>query len=91
MTFQWPGGATAAVSLTFDDGMQSQLEVGVPLLNRYGVRATFYVNPQEDYPTQLAGWREALAGHEIGNHTVHHPCSQNFDWIRRPAEPRWRK
>jgi len=82
MTFQWSGGAIAALSLTFDDGMQSQLEVGIPLLNRYGVRATFYVNPQEDYPAQLAGWRDAfLAGHEIGNHTVRHPCSQNFDWI----------
>ncbi len=82
MTFRWPGDAVAAISLTFDDGLASQLAVGVPLLNRHGVRATFYVNPSDDYPAQLAGWRAAfLAGHEIGNHTVRHPCSQNFDWI----------
>jgi hypothetical protein len=29
----FPSGCQAAVSLTFDDGMRSQLEVAVPLLN----------------------------------------------------------
>lgn len=29
----FPSGCRAAVSLTFDDGMRSQLEVAVPLLN----------------------------------------------------------
>jgi peptidoglycan/xylan/chitin deacetylase (PgdA/CDA1 family) len=82
MTFAWPGDRIAAISLTFDDGMASQLEVGVPLLNHHGVAATFYVNPGDEYRTQLAPWRAAfVVGHEIGNHTVRHPCSQNFDWI----------
>jgi peptidoglycan-N-acetylglucosamine deacetylase len=82
MAFEWPQGAEAAVSLTFDDGMRSQREVGLPLLNRSGVRATFYVNPRDDYASMLDGWRVAVeAGHEIGNHTVTHPCSKNFAFI----------
>ncbi len=27
----------------------------------------------------------AEAGHEIGNHTLHHPCSANFPWSREHA------
>lgn len=82
MSFVWPNGAAAAVSLTFDDGMRSQREIGVPLLNRFDVRATFYVNPRDDYASMLEGWREAVdAGHEIGNHTINHPCSKNFAFI----------
>lgn len=82
MGFAWPQGEKAAVSLTFDDGMRSQREIGVPLLNRYGVRGTFYVNPRDDYAEMLDGWRPAVeAGHEIGNHTVNHPCSKNFTFI----------
>ncbi|MCC6453731.1 MAG: polysaccharide deacetylase family protein [Caldilineaceae bacterium] len=82
MAFEWPHSAEAAISLTFDDGMRSQRETGVPLLNQYGVRGTFYVNPKDDYAAMLEGWRAAAeAGHEIGNHTVNHPCSKNFPFI----------
>lgn len=82
MNFTWPRGVEAAVSLTFDDGMKSQREVGVPLLNRYGICATFYVNPRDDYAAMLDAWRGAVeAGHELGNHTVNHPCSKNFAFI----------
>ena len=82
MDFEWPRGTRAAVSLTFDDGMRSQREVGVPLLNRFGVQATFYVNPQDDYVLMLEPWRKAVAaGHEVGNHTINHPCSKNFPFI----------
>src|SRR5437016_1174153 len=32
----------------------------------------------------LLAWRAATArGHEIGNHTVTHPCSANFSWANR--------
>jgi peptidoglycan-N-acetylglucosamine deacetylase len=82
MAFAWPEGIEAAVSLTFDDGMRSQREIGVPLLNRHSVRATFYVNPRDDYMTTLDGWRTVVeAGHEVGNHTISHPCSKNFAFI----------
>jgi peptidoglycan/xylan/chitin deacetylase (PgdA/CDA1 family) len=82
MTFERPEGVEAAVSLSFDDGLRSQLEVGVPLLNHYDVRGTFYVNPRDDYAEMLDRWRAAAdAGHEIGNHTINHPCSKNFSFI----------
>ena len=79
----WPDGCQGAVSLSFDDGLVSQLEIAVPMLNDHGFQGTFYVNPHEDYAEQLAPWQApAAAGHEIGNHTVSHPCSLNFDFVR---------
>lgn len=78
----WPAGCQGAVSLTFDDGLSSQLELAIPLLNRYGLQGTFYVNPRDDYEQQLLPWRAAAeASHEVGNHTVSHPCSKNFPFI----------
>jgi peptidoglycan/xylan/chitin deacetylase (PgdA/CDA1 family) len=66
--------------LTFDDGLPSQLARAVPVLNEAGLHATFYLNPRgEDYLDRLSPWRDvALAGHEIGNHTISHPCSRAF-------------
>jgi peptidoglycan/xylan/chitin deacetylase (PgdA/CDA1 family) len=82
MSFEWPGGRLGAISLTFDDGMRSQLEVAAPLLERHGLCGTFYVNPRDNYREQLAPWGAvAAAGHEIGNHTVSHPCSKGFSFI----------
>jgi len=76
--YPWPGGAKAAVSLSFDDGRASQLERGLPILDRYGVRGTFYVTPFA-LEQRLDDWRDACAsGHEIANHTASHPCSGNF-------------
>src|ERR671931_2018435 len=44
----WPGECRGAVSLTFDDGMRSQLETAIPLLDEHGLQATFYLNPPRD-------------------------------------------
>lgn len=83
--FTWPHGAKAAVSLTFDDGRASQIDEGLPVLDAHGIKATFYVLP-DAVEKKYAGWRKAVAGgHEIGNHTLHHPCSANFDWARTHA------
>ena len=41
--FAWPNGARAAVSLTYDDGCDSQLENVVPLLDELGLKATFFL------------------------------------------------
>ncbi|HZO91095.1 MAG TPA: polysaccharide deacetylase family protein [Chthonomonadaceae bacterium] len=73
------------MSLSFDDARPSQLEVGLPILNAYGVRASFYVTISQ-MERRLQDWRSALeAGHEIGNHTLSHPCSGNFPWSRANA------
>lgn len=78
----WPGSCQGAVSLSFDDGLASQLAIAIPMLDNYGLQATFYVNPRDNYQEQLTPWRAAaLTGHEIGNHTISHPCSKNFAFI----------
>ena len=38
--FPWPDGARAAVSLTFDDARPSQVDVGLPVFDRHGVKVT---------------------------------------------------
>ncbi|NIV14989.1 MAG: polysaccharide deacetylase family protein, partial [Aliifodinibius sp.] len=55
---------------------------GTAFLNKHGVKATFYVVPSA-MEGQIDGWKEAVSnGHEIGNHTLNHPCTGNFDWKR---------
>jgi beta-glucosidase len=83
--FQWPEGKRMGLSLTFDDARLSQPDKGIPLLDRYGVKATFYVSP-DDMGLRLDAWKKAVGnGHEIGNHSLVHPCSGNFDWSRETA------
>lgn len=84
-TFVWPEGKRAAVSLTFDDARLSQADVGLPLLDSYGVKATFYVSPGS-LEKRLPIWKQAVAsGHEIGNHSLRHPCTGNFPFAREKA------
>ena len=83
--FSWPDGKSIALSLTFDDARLSQVEGGTALLNEYGVKATFFVVPAQ-VQERLNGWKKAVAdGHEIGNHTLTHPCSGNYAWSRNKA------
>ncbi len=83
--FSWQGGEKAAVSLSFDDARESQVTAGTSLLDTYGIKATFFVVPAS-VEKQLEGWKKAVAnGHEIGNHTLSHPCTGNFDWSRKNA------
>jgi len=81
----WPNGQRMALSLSFDDGRDSQVLVGTALLKRHGAAVTFFVVPSA-VERQLAGWKQAVAdGHEIGNHSLTHPCSGNFAWARSKA------
>ncbi len=81
----WPDRHRAAISLSFDDARPSQLRCGLPLLDRLSVPATFFVLP-DAVAQDSAAWREVIArGHEIGNHTLTHPCSANFAWSRHNA------
>jgi peptidoglycan/xylan/chitin deacetylase (PgdA/CDA1 family) len=80
----WPGGAKAAVILTYDDALDSQLNHVVPVLDAAGFKATFFLSNVQlkDVPR----WRRVAGeGHELGNHTVFHACSKaNF-----AADPRY--
>jgi peptidoglycan/xylan/chitin deacetylase (PgdA/CDA1 family) len=83
--FSWPEGKKMALSLTFDDARLSQIDTGIPLLDKYSVKATFYVSP-ENMINRLDKWKTAvLNGHDIGNHSLYHPCSGNFTWSRNKA------
>ncbi len=84
--FQWPGGARAAVSLSYDDALPTQLDNALPALNALGLKATFYLTLSSPIVGQrLPEWRRAAAaGHELGNHTLFHPCSRSGpgrDWV----------
>jgi peptidoglycan/xylan/chitin deacetylase (PgdA/CDA1 family) len=71
----WSGNHTAAVSLTFDDSLPSQLSLVIPALNSYGMKGTFYVvTDSVDSDNSWSSWAAAAAmGHEIGSHTLDHP------------------
>lgn len=75
--FAWPGGAQAAVSLGYDDGLDSQLDHVIPQLNKRGLRASFYVPINgPTLPGRQNEWKAAAAaGHELGNHSLFHSCS----------------
>jgi len=79
----WSSGCRTAISLSFDDGLRSHLEVAIPVLDEYGLPGSFYINPPST--KDEATWRELLTpwgkatscGHEIGNHSLTHPCTRN--------------
>jgi len=73
----WPGGKTAAVVLTYDDTLVSQLDIAIPALDAVGLKGTFFLIGSKITPDQIARWRAAAAeGHELGNHTIRHACPQ---------------
>ncbi|MHA6720961.1 polysaccharide deacetylase family protein [Sphingomonas sp. RS6] len=80
----WPNGAKAAVVLTYDDALGSQLDHAVPVLDAAGLKGTFFLANVEQQHVER--WRRvAAAGHELGNHTIFHPCSA----ASYPADPRF--
>jgi peptidoglycan/xylan/chitin deacetylase (PgdA/CDA1 family) len=69
-------GKSCAVVLTYDDGLNIDLSNVIPALNSVGLKGTFYISDYFDgLKDQIFKWRKAAAeGHELGNHTVWHPC-----------------
>jgi len=73
------------VCVTFDDGYRDNYEVAVPVLERFGIKATFFIatgflggtfrTRTGEGPMMTADQirKLAAAGHEIGAHTVTHP------------------
>ncbi len=63
------------VSITFDDGFASQM-AAAPILKRYGVHGTFYVNSELLNGVGRLSFADvrslAAAGNEIGGHTSDH-------------------
>lgn len=81
----WPAGRVA-VSLSYDDALDSQLDIAMHALNKHGFKVSFYVVPASDsFHNRLFDWKKlADQGHELGNHTLKHSCRgslPNRQWI----------
>lgn len=72
MITRYPGNKKAAASYTFDDGSEKS-NIIVDVLDKYNIKATFYIIPDLISPLQWNFWRRTAAeGHEIGSHTSGH-------------------
>ncbi len=67
----------AAVSLTFDDALRSHVDSAIPILDRHGLKGTFFLLISNIHPEGAStwdDWRRAVAnGHEAGSHSLTHP------------------
>lgn len=74
--FQWPKNKKGAIVLTYDDALVSHLDIAVPQLNKYKLKGSFYLDGGMT-EAEMDRWSEVSAqGHELGNHTLYHPCSE---------------
>lgn len=84
---RWPGGATAALALTYDDSLSSHLDYVIPALDSANLTGTFYLSvDRPSFTERVEEWRAAAqTGHELGNHTLYHPCQKQSkpdrDWV----------
>jgi peptidoglycan/xylan/chitin deacetylase (PgdA/CDA1 family) len=84
----WPRGSKAAVCLTYDDALPCHYDTVGPTLEEHNFRGTFYVPIRESLWTAGPAWRDlAHRGHELGNHTVFHPCRRDNPVVRDRIEP----
>lgn len=71
-----PGSAVARVSLTFDDGFLSQYTAALPILDKAGMKGTFFIVTnylgRPVYMTQDQVKKLQADGQEIGSHTRNH-------------------
>jgi len=73
----WPDGKKAAVVLTYDDSLATQIDVALPALDAAGLKGTFFLSGADLEAGDIERWRAAAAeGHELGNHTIFHPCAR---------------
>ncbi len=80
-------GKKAAFVITYDDAINEQLDNALPVLDSLGLKATFYVTAfSTSVQTRLNEWKKlADRGHELGNHTLYHPCAggPGREWVSR--------
>ncbi|EDY81861.1 Polysaccharide deacetylase domain protein [Verrucomicrobiia bacterium DG1235] len=85
-TFTWPDGKKAAVCLTYDDSLASQIDIAYPQLQAAGLKGTFFLQGNGGTMTdRVDDWRQvAAAGHELASHSLFHPCRRGLpgrDWV----------
>jgi peptidoglycan/xylan/chitin deacetylase (PgdA/CDA1 family) len=76
---QW-NGKKCAVALTYDDALNVHLDKVIPMLDAFHFRGTFYlIASAPAVANRIEEWRMAAKeGHELGNHTLVHPCDGNL-------------
>ena len=80
----WQGDKKGAVSITFDDGLSSQVNNAFPILKQRGLKATFYIISGQANTTAI---RELAAdGQEIASHTVTHPSLTTLSYTQQVYE-----
>src|SRR6266496_239817 len=79
-------GKKCAVVLTYDDAYNQHLDNAIPVLDSLGLKATFYITAfSTSMQTRMNEWKKlAEHGHELGNHTLFHPCigGPNATWLK---------
>ncbi|WP_116106902.1 sialate O-acetylesterase [Lewinella sp. IMCC34191] len=79
-------GKQAGVVLTYDDALAGQLDRVIPLLDSLNLKASFYLTAAfPGFQSRIEDWRRAARnGHELGNHTLYHPCDASGpgrEWV----------
>jgi peptidoglycan/xylan/chitin deacetylase (PgdA/CDA1 family) len=69
----------AAVTLTYDDSLGSHVSTVGPALAAHNLKATFFVVDVRANQAPWAGLR--AAGHELGSHTLKHPCPKANSFV----------
>jgi sialate O-acetylesterase len=80
-------GKKAAVVLTYDDALNVHLDNVIPVLDSLSLKGTFYLTASSDAArNRITDWRAAaVKGHELGNHTLYHPCDASgpgMSWVK---------
>src|SRR6476619_3336374 len=79
-------GKKCAVVITYDDAINQHLDNAVPVLDSLKLKATFYITAFSlSMQSRMNEWKKlAVHGHELGNHTLYHPCigGQGREWVR---------
>ena len=71
----WPNHKKAVIVLTYDDAINSQLNIAIPQLDSAGLTGTFFLIGNNLNSAAIKRWREVGAkGYELANHTLYHPC-----------------
>ncbi len=79
-------GRRCAVALTYDDALNTHLDHVIPLLDTMGFKGTFYLSGYfPGFKERVKDWIAAARnGHELGNHTLFHPCegkAPGREWV----------
>ncbi|GHA14264.1 chitooligosaccharide deacetylase [Arenicella chitinivorans] len=89
----WPDNKKAALALTYDDALKTHLDHVLPALDAAGLRGTFYLTIESPFfMRHIPRWKTAAdVGHELGNHSLVHPCLgpsvfPERDWVSQSSD-----